>query len=170
MALSKIPTVMQETLVLPDSPVVLTSETFRLPTAGRDMSVSANTDVVWFSKTFTTKKANSKILITYHSGQIQFNNPTSSSLNPRMGWSVNSNSLGVNMEMYRQHDHEWYGTTPGSGDTRIFISGQAITDAVAAGTHTVYCHAGAYANAATFGHQASIQERGCIITFQEIAQ
>lgn len=169
MALSKIPTAMQETLVLPDSPVVLTSETFRLPTAGRDMSVSANTDVVWFSKTFTTKKANSKILITYHSGQIRFN-ATNSSINPRMGWSVNSNSLGVNMNMYRDHNHEWYEANPGNNDMRIFISGQAITDAVAAGTHTVYCHAGAYTTAATFGHQASTQERGCIITFQEIAQ
>lgn len=151
---------------------IITSKTFRIPSSAADLSVSANADVQWWNETFTTKRANSKILITYHSGQIQAPSPPASGeVNARLAWSLNSSSLRANIELDRDHNHEWYRAISSNTDLRFFISGQALTNSVSAGTHTIYAHVGAYNSALTFGHQGAQGDglRGAIITFQEIA-
>ena len=151
---------------------IITSKTFRIPVGASNLAISANADVQWWNETFTTKRANSKILITYHSGQIQAPSPPASGeVNARLGWSINSSTLGANMELYRDHNHEWYRAISSNTDLRFFVSGQALTNNVSAGTHTIYAHVGAYNSALTFGHQGTSGDgyRRAIITFQEIA-
>ena len=150
---------------------IITSKTFR-PSSGDNLAVTANADVQWWNESFTTKRDNSKILITYHSGQIASpNTATNGEINARLAWSVNNTTSGVGVELWRDHNHEWYRIGSGASDARFFITGQALSNSVSAGTHTIYAHVGAYNGPLTFGHQADHGDgnRKAIITFQEIA-
>ncbi len=149
---------------------ILTSKTFRIPSSAYNVAVASTGIVQWFSESFTTVRANSKVLITYHSGQIACPNPPASGeYNAKLTWSINNSGSGSNMELYRDHNHEWYRAVSANTDSRIFITGQALTNSVSAGTHTIYCHAAAYNAPLTFGHQGNSANRGAIMTFQEIA-
>lgn len=130
---------------------IIKTELFRVPSAYNDFSVSTNTDVEWFSMSFTTLCANSRILITYHSGQIK--RPIQL-CNPRINFSVNSTTRGGNMDHTRDHNHEWYDYNPGGSDGRSFITGHALSSQIVTpGAQTVRVFAGAYNNAITFGYQ-----------------
>ena len=146
---------------------IIKSVTFR-PSYSSELTVNANADVEWWSQTFDTVRANSRILITYHSGQINLNT-TSADGNPRIYWSCNSTSVGTGIQHHRDHNHEWYNVGGSSSDKRIFISGQATTNSLSIGTHTIRAFAGAYNQQLTFFHQGSTPNRLPIITFQEIA-
>ena len=146
---------------------IVKSVTFR-PSYSSEVTVNANTDVEWWSSQFSTIRANSRILITYHSGQIGMNH-TAVSGNPRITWSVNSSSGGGNMDLVRDHNHEWYNVGGGTSDKRLFITGQALTSQLSIGTHTIRAFAGAYGFSLVFFHQGSTENRRPIITFQEIA-
>ena len=149
------------------SGTIVKSVTFR-PSYSSEITVSSNTDVEWWPQTFDTVRANSRILITYHSGQINLNT-TAATGNPRIYWSCNSASVGDNIQYHRDHNHEWYNIGGGNSDKRLFISGQATTNSLSIGTHTIRAWAGAYNQQLTFFHQASTPNRRPIITFQEIA-
>lgn len=149
------------------SSTIVKSITFR-PSYSSEVTVNANADIEWWSTQFSTIRANSRILITYHSGQISMNT-TSADGNPRIHWSVNSTSSGSNMDLIRDHNHEWYNTGGGSPDKRIFITGQALTSQLSIGTHTIRAFAGAYNQQLIFFHQGSTTNRLPIITLQEIA-
>ena len=146
---------------------IVKSITFR-PSYSSELTVNANTDVEWWSTQFATIRANSRILITYHSGQIGMNH-SSAQGNPRITWSVNSSSSGSNMDLIRDHNHEWYNTGGGSTDKRLFVTGQALTSQLSIGTHTIRAFAGAYNLSLVFFHQGSTTNRLPIITLQEIA-
>ena len=146
---------------------IVKSITFR-PSYSSEVTVNANADVEWFSTQFATIRANSRILITYHSGQIGMNH-SSAQGNPRITWSVNSSSGGGNMDLVRDHNHEWYNSGGGSTDKRIFITGQALSNQLSIGTHTIRAFAGAYNLSLVFFHQGSSVNRLPIITLQEIA-
>ena len=149
---------------------ILTSKTFRIPSSAYNMAVNSTDIVQWFSESFTTKRANSKVLITYHSGQIACPSPPASGeYNAKLTWSIDATGSGSNMELYRDHNHEWYRAVSANTDSRFFITGQALTNSVSAGTHTIYAHAAAYNTPLTFGYQANNANRGAIMTFQEIA-
>ena len=152
---------------IPDN-TILKSETFR-PAYSAQVTVSANADVEWWSKAFTTTRANSRILITYHSGQLECAD-TTSQFNARINWSVDSTTSGTGIQLARDHNHEWYNTTAANTNKRFFVSGQVITDQLTAGSHTIRAFAGAYNNAITFFYQGSTAARLPTITFQEIAQ
>jgi hypothetical protein len=149
---------------------ILTSKTFRIPSSAYNMAINSTDIIQWFSESFTTKRANSKVLITYHSGQIACPSPPASGeYNAKLTWSIDATGSGSNMELYRDHNHEWYRAVSANTDSRIFITGQALTNSVSAGTHTIYAYAAAYNTPLTFGHQANSPNRGAIMTFQEIA-
>ena len=146
---------------------IVKSVTFR-PSYSSEVTVNANADVEWWSSQFSTIRANSRILITYHSGQISMNH-SSEHGNPRISWSVNSTTAGVNMDLKRDHNHEWYNFGGSTSDKRLFITGQALTSQLSIGTHTIRAFAGAYNLSLVFFHQGSTPDRLPIITFQEIA-
>ncbi len=146
---------------------IVKSITFR-PSYSSEVTVNANADVEWWSSQFSTVRANSRILITYHSGQIGMNH-TNPAGNPRISWSINSTSSGGNMDLIRDHNHEWYNAGGGTSDKRIFITGQALTSQLSIGTHTIRAFAGAYNLSLVFFHQGGSANRTPIITFQEIA-
>ena len=149
------------------SGTIVKSVTFR-PSYSSEVTVNANADVEWWSQTFDTVRANSRILITYHSGQISMNH-NSNVGNPRIYWSCNSTTVGNGIQYHRDHNHEWYQAGSSTDDKRIFISGQATTNSLSIGTHTIRAWAGAYNLSLVFFHQGSSPNRLPIITFQEIA-
>jgi len=162
---------LDNTTIPHDSPGLIIQTVVFQPTSATDnFSVSANTDVVWFSATFTTKQPNSKILITYHSGQINANY-TNADVNPRLEWSLDSTSRGANMDYYREHNHEWYNSTGTNSDKRLFISGSALSSTLSsAGSHTIRAWAGAYNRNLVFQFQgdSSPPRRRPIFVFQEL--
>lgn len=134
-----------------------------------DTPVTVIVDVftVFDSFDFTTKLENSKILIHYHSGQIQ-STSTSNLANPRIGWSVNSTTVHDNLDFVTDHDHSWYRAFTATTDTRLFVTGQVQSDALSKGTHTIRMFVSSYAQAMTFAFQGA--SRGPKVTVYEIAQ
>ena len=131
-------------------------------------TVAADVTALLDTFTFETKYENSRILISYHSGQIQLNS-TNSDANPRMWWSVDSTSSVGNLDLYIDHDHSWYRANDAAGsDKRLFITGQALSVPVAKGNHTIRCTVGAYGDQLTYNFQTG--RRRVMVTFQEIAQ
>ena len=163
--------VLDNTTLPHDAPgLIIQTVVFQPPSSADNFSVASGNDTVWWSTTFTTKEPNSKILIHYHSGQINANT-TSSQVNPRMEWSLNSTARGANMDVYREHNHEWYAAMGSNTDKRIFISGAALSSTLStAGSHTIRCFAGAYNGTLVFSHQgeSSAPRRRPAIVFQEL--
>lgn len=163
--------ILDNTTLPHDAPgLIVQTVVFQPPSSADNFSVSSGVDTVWWSTTFTTKEANSRILIHYHSGQINANT-TSNQLNPRMEWSVDSASRGSGMDIYREHNHEWYQSMGTSSDKRLFISGAALSSTLStAGSHTIRCWAGAYNGTLVFSHQgdSSPPRRRPVIVFQEL--
>ena len=77
---------------------IIKSETFK--GSNNNVSISANQDSVLEAFTFTTLKANSRLLIHYHSGQIK---RESVNMNAWIWTSVDSTSKHGNMYHYQDH-------------------------------------------------------------------
>jgi hypothetical protein len=146
--------VLDNTTLPHDAPgLIVQTVVFQPPSSADNFSVTSGNDSLWWSTTFTTKEANSKILIHYHSGQINANT-TSNEVNPRLEWSLDSTTRGAGMDVYREHNHEWYQAMGTSSDKRFFISGYALSSTLStAGSHTIRCFAGAYNGTLVFSHQ-----------------
>ena len=128
---------------------IIKSETFK--GSNNNVSVSANQDSVLESFTFTTLKANSRLLIHYHSGQIR---RESVDMNAWIWTSVDSTSKHGNMYHYVDHQHYFYGVDSSlSGDHRVFNVGFDISNQLSAGSHTVRIGGHTYGGSAKFNYQ-----------------
>ena len=128
---------------------IIKSETFK--GSNNNVSISANQDSVLEAFTFTTLKANSRLLIHYHSGQIR---RESQNMNAWIWTSVDSTSKHGNMYHYIDHEHYFYGVDSSlSGDHRVFNVGFDLSNQLSAGSHTVRIGAHTYAGSAQFNYQ-----------------
>ena len=128
---------------------IIKSETFK--GSNNNISKSANTDSVLEAFTFTTLKANSRLLIHYHSGQIR---RESVDMNAWIWTSVDSTSKHGNMYHYIDHEHYFYGVNSTlTGDHRVFNVGFDLSNQLSAGSHTVRIGAHTYAGSAQFNYQ-----------------
>ena len=128
---------------------IIKSETFK--GSNNNVSISANQDSVLEAFTFTTLKANSRLLIHYHSGQIR---RESVDMNAWIWTSVDSTSRHGNMYHYTDHQHYFYGVNSSlSGDHRVFNVGFDISNQLSAGSHTVRIGAVTYGGSAKFNYQ-----------------
>ena len=146
---------------------IIKSETFKGAT--NNHSISANQDAVLESFTFTTLKANSRLLIHYHSGQIR---RESVDMNAWIWTSVDSTSRHGNMYHYTDHQHYFYGVDSSlSGDHRVFNVGFDISNQLSAGSHTVRIGAVTYGGSAKFNYQGeSGVGRRFSVLVMEVAQ
>ena len=146
---------------------IIKSETFK--GAVNNHSVSANQDSVLESFTFTTLKANSRLLIHYHSGQIR---RESVDMNAWIWTSVDSTSRHGNMYHYTDHHHYFYGVNSSlSDDHRVFNVGFDISNQLSAGSHTVRIGGVTYGGSAKFNYQgeSGIGRRFSVLVM-EVAQ
>ena len=146
---------------------IIKSETFK--GSNNNVSVSANQDSVLESFTFTTLKANSRLLIHYHSGQIR---RESVDMNAWIWTSVDSTSKHGNMYHYVDHQHYFYGVDSSlSGDHRVFNVGFDISNQLSAGSHTVRIGGHTYGGSAKFNYQGeSGVGRRFTVLVMEVAQ
>ena len=146
---------------------IIKSETFK--GSNNNVSVSANQDSVLESFTFTTLKANSRLLIHYHSGQIR---RESVDMNAWIWTSVDSTSRHGNMYHYTDHQHYFYGVNSSlSGDHRVFNVGFDISNQLSAGSHTVRIGGHTYGGSAKFNYQGeSGVGRRFTVLVMEVAQ
>ena len=134
-----------------------------------EVTVAATSGTAWFDYTFTTTKANSKILINFHSGQIR---KTTQDSNPQIFVRLNNT---VNTFHHIDYNHQWYNFNPGAGDGRVFLTGVCLSvDVLAIGTYTINVLCGNYNGSSTFNHQYdsgvdSYQIRRPLFITQEIA-
>ena len=146
---------------------IIKSETFK--GSNNNVSISANQDSVLEAFTFTTLKANSRLLIHYHSGQIQRSHLTSN------GWiwtSVDGTNKWDNMTYYIDHNHYFYDHQCGNqSDARAFNVGFDLSNQLSLGTHTIRVGGHAYGHSMVFHYQAesSVGRRSTLIAM-EIAQ
>ena len=146
---------------------IIKSETFK--GSNNNVSVSANQDSVLESFTFTTLKANSRLLIHYHSGQIR---RECVDMNAWIWTSVDSTSKHGNMYHYVDHQHYFYGVDSSlSGDHRVFNVGFDISNQLSAGSHTVRIGGHTYGGSAKFNYQGeSGVGRRFTVLVMEVAQ
>ena len=110
--------------------------------------------------TTITVKANSKLAVWAHSGQILNNNL---STNANIIIQVVDSSSNVTDISDHNGNHYWWDQT--HNIDRQFITGQGISGALSAGTYTVKFLAGAYGGAVTMNYQ----NKGAHMIIQEIA-
>ena len=146
---------------------IIQVQTFKGSTADQDGTT--NGDVILESFTFTTTRANSRILLNYHSGQIRRN---SQDMNAWIWTSVDSTSRHGNMYIYQDHDHYWYGhqTSLGPSDHRAFNVGFDISNQLSVGSHTIRIGGHCYGGDARFNYQGSYTGRRFTLIAMEIAQ
>ena len=142
-------------------------QTFKGSTADQDGTT--NGDVILESFTFTTTRANSRILLNYHSGQIRRN---SQDMNAWIWTSVDSTSRHGNMYIYQDHDHYWYGhqTSLGPSDHRAFNVGFDISNQLSVGSHTIRVGCHCYGGDARFNYQGQYTGRRFTLIAMEVAQ
>ena len=142
-------------------------QTFKGSTADQDGTT--NGDVILESFTFTTTRANSRLLLNYHSGQIRRN---SQDMNAWIWTSVDSTSRHGNMYIYQDHDHYWYGhqTSLGPSDHRAFNVGFDISNQLSVGSHTIRVGCHCYGGDARFNYQGSYTGRRFTLIAMEVAQ
>lgn len=130
--------------------------------------VVASTTASWFDYTFTTTRANSKILINFHSGQIK--KPTLET-NPQIFVRLNNNTNTFHQIDY---NHQWYSVDSVS-DGRVFLTGICLSvSSLAIATYTINVICGTYNGTCTFNHQYdssvdTYQNRRPLFITQEIA-
>jgi len=147
--------ILDNTTMPHDTPgLIVKTEVIQSPSSADNFSVSANTNVIWWSHTFTTLQANSRILINYHSGQINAYT-SAANFNALLEWSVDSTNRGSGMAIYREHNHEWYQFGGSEVDKRFFITGTALSNTLSAGSHTIRAWAGTYNADLIFAHQGN---------------
>ena len=136
--------------------------------SGTNVQKSANTTEILESFSFTTLKANSRLLIYYHSGQIKRH---VRDMNAWIWTSVNSTSRHGNMYHYIDHNHYFYGhETSLTDDHRAFNNGFDVSNQLSVGTHTVRVGTETYGGIATFQYQTdSSTGRGFSVIVMEVA-
>ena len=146
---------------------IIQVQTFKGGTADQDGTT--NGDVVLESFTFTTTRANSRLLLNYHSGQIRRN---SQDMNAWIWTSVDSTSRHGNMYHYQDHDHYWYGhqTSLGPSDHRAFVVGFDISNQLSVGSHTIRVGCHCYGGDARFNYQGQYTGRRFTLIAMEVAQ
>ena len=146
---------------------IIQVQTFKGGTADQDGTT--NSDVVLESFTFTTTRANSRLLLNYHSGQIRRN---SQDMNAWIWTSVDSTSRHGNMYHYQDHDHYWYGhqTSLGPSDHRAFNVGFDISNQLSVGAHTIRIGCYCYNGSARFNYQGNYVARRFTLIAMEVAQ
>ena len=146
---------------------IIQVQTFKGGTADQDGTT--NSDVVLESFTFTTTRANSRLLLNYHSGQIRRN---SQDMNAWIWTSVDSTSRHGNMYHYQDHDHYFYGhqTSLGPSDHRAFNVGFDISNQLSVGAHTIRIGCYCYNGSARFNYQGNYVARRFTLIAMEVAQ
>ena len=146
---------------------IIQVQTFKGSTADQDGTT--NSDVVLESFTFTTTRANSRLLLNYHSGQIRRN---SQDMNAWIWTSVDSTSRHGNMYHYQDHDHYFYGhqTSLGPSDHRAFNVGFDISNQLSVGAHTIRIGCYCYNGSARFNYQGNYVARRFTLIAMEVAQ
>ena len=146
---------------------IIQVQTFKGGTADQDGTT--NGDVILESFTFTTTRANSRLLLNYHSGQIRRN---SQDMNAWIWTSVDSTSRHGNMYHYQDHDHYWYGhqTSLGPSDHRAFVVGFDISNQLSVGSHTIRVGCHCYNGSARFNYQGAYVARRFTLIAMEVAQ
>jgi len=146
---------------------IIQVQTFKGGTADQDGTT--NGDVILESFTFTTTRANSRLLLNYHSGQIRRN---SQDMNAWIWTSVDSTSRHGGMYHYQDHDHYWYGhqTSLGPSDHRAFNVGFDISNQLSVGSHTIRIGCTCYGGDARFNYQGQYTGRRFTLIAMEVAQ
>ena len=146
---------------------IIQVQTFKGGTADQDGTT--NGDVILESFSFTTTRANSRLLLNYHSGQIRRN---SQDMNAWIWTSVDSTSRHGNMYHYQDHDHYWYGhqTSLGPSDHRAFVVGFDISNQLSVGSHTIRVGCHCYNGSARFNYQGAYVARRFTLIAMEVAQ
>ena len=146
---------------------IIQVQTFKGGTADQDGTT--NSDVVLDSFSFTTTRANSRLLLHYHSGQIRRN---SQDMNAWIWTSVDSTSRHGNMYHYQDHDHYFYGhqTSLGPSDHRAFNVGFDISNQLSVGAHTIRIGCHCYNGNARFNYQGGYVGRRFTLIAMEVAQ
>ena len=147
---------------------IIQVQTFKGSTADQDGTINA--DVILDSFNFTTTKANSKLLLHYHSGQIRRD---SQNMNGWIWTSVDSTNRHGNMYHYQDHNHSFYGhqTSLGPSDHRAFNVGFDISNQLSVGTHTIRVGCYCYNGTARFNYQgSSVSARRFTLIAMEVAQ
>ena len=146
---------------------ILQVQTFK--GSNNNVNCGANQDVILDSYSFTTLRANSRLLLHYHSGQIQRSHLSSN------GWiwtSVDGTNKWDNMTYYIDHNHYFYDHQCGNqGDARAFNVGFDLSNQLSLGTHTIRVGGHAYGHSMVFHYQAesNVGRRSTLIAM-EIAQ
>ena len=146
---------------------ILQVQTFK--GSNNNVNCAANQDVILDSYSFTTLRANSRLLLHYHSGQIQRSSLTSN------GWiwtSVDSTSRHGNMTYYIDHNHYFYDHQCGNqSDARAFNVGFDLSNQLSLGTHTIRVGGHAYSSSMVFHYQGESGDgRRSTLIAMEIAQ
>ena len=146
---------------------IIQVQTFKGGTANQDGTSGG--DVILESFTFTTTRANSRLLLNYHSGQIRRN---SQDMNAWIWTSVDSTSRHGGMYHYQDHDHYWYGhqTSLGPSDHRAFNVGFDISNQLSVGSHTIRIGCTCYGGDARFNYQGQYTGRRFTLIAMEVAQ
>ena len=146
---------------------IIQVQTFKGSTADQDGTT--NGDVILDSFSFTTTRANSRLLLNYHSGQIRRN---SQDMNGWIWTSVDSTSRHGGMYHYQDHDHYWYGhqTSLGPSDHRAFNVGFDISNQLSVGSHTIRIGCTCYGGDARFNYQGQYTGRRFTLIAMEVAQ
>lgn len=126
-----------------------------------DKTASSGAYVNIMSVTFTTKFANSKLFLTYYSGQM---NPGSAQSNPMFEFQIDGVAI-PNMST----NHIFYSDS-GSFTTRPTVTIPIMTGQLTQGSHTVLVRGGAYNSTYTFDFQSSgSNERSSRLIVMEVA-
>jgi hypothetical protein len=127
-----------------------------------DKTVTSSTTVDIITASFTTKFANSRLFLTYFSGQM---NPGSPQSNARFNFLIN----GVAISDF-ETDHIFYSDS-GTFTTRSVVTIPIMTPAVTKGTHTVVVRGGSFNANYTFDFQSTLTPaRRSRLIIMEIAQ
>lgn len=127
-----------------------------------DKTASSGSFVNIMSVSFTTKFANSKLFLTYYSGQM---NPGSPQSNPRFNFQIDGVSIP-----YFETDHIFY-SDAGSTTFRPTVTIPIMTGQLSQGTHTILIRGGAYNSSYTYDFQTTgtSNERGSRLIVMEVA-
>lgn len=117
---------------------------FRPATGDKTASAGAYVDIM--SVSFTTKFANSKLLLTYYSSQM---NPGSPQSNPRFDFKID----GVSIPNF-DTNHIFY-SDAGSTTFRPAVTIPIMTGELTLGTHTILVRGGGYNSSYTFDYQTN---------------
>lgn len=127
-----------------------------------DKTASSGAYINIMSVSFTTKFANSKLFLTYYSGQM---NPGSAQSNPMFDFQID----GVSISDFTTN-HIFY-SEAGSFTTRPTVTIPIMTAPLTLGAHTILIRGGAYNSSYTFDFQTTSnpERRSRLIVMEVVA-